>query len=93
MSYTPLLFDLFGFWTLHQSLQFRYKEPPNHHTIDDIIDTIPDFIFTFLFFLYMTKQLIAGLATIVVAGSALIATGMYAATGTSSTGTLSPRTQ
>ncbi len=37
----------------------------------------------------MTKQLIAGLATIVVAGSALIATGMYAATATSTGNTSS----
>jgi hypothetical protein len=40
----------------------------------------------------MTKQLIAGLATIVVTGSALIGTSIYAATATS-TGTLSSRTQ
>jgi hypothetical protein len=37
----------------------------------------------------MKKTLIAGLATIVVAGSALIATGMYAATGTTSNSTTS----
>ncbi|MBC7498683.1 hypothetical protein H7170_03515 [Candidatus Gracilibacteria bacterium] len=40
----------------------------------------------------MTKQLIAGLATIVVAGSALIGTSIYAAS-TTSTGTISSRTQ
>lgn len=33
----------------------------------------------------MTKTLIAGLATIIVAGTALVGTGMYAAVSTTST--------
>jgi hypothetical protein len=37
----------------------------------------------------MKKTLIAGLATIVVAGSALVATGMYAATSTTTNSTTS----